>query len=441
MKVALVNNNPAVSRLATLSLSKMGCEYVEVASLDMLDGGLFDVLIIDSDTQIEDVDLKNLADKILYLASKNSPEFAGADKFLFKPFLPTEFVSVMEKLSPKEEESSEIEEFKDTQEFVAPLEESEFVDEFDDKMFDDDLPEIDEVQDKEFALDDLDLGAEFDEDGFDEPNLKDDELTKQLSELVKSIDDMPKEVAEDENLSQTEDEAMQAEMLAREEELLKEFDFSDEPLKQDEEDKSESKEEKFDELMSELTSPSYDEELDVIESIKNDIDEIENLDAKFEEELQEEFEQFGVNEESLDEPTKEDIQNFAQKLELPDEFDAELDDEKFDATNEVEFEIKEQEEFVAAKDKEASSEAEVEDFKIYQSDGSDYENIDQISETEIKRALEEGNEEVVQINQTDVKNELTHKITEHIATSLSVSSIKDALKGMNIKINITFEEK
>lgn len=436
MKVALVNNNPAVSRLATLSLSKMGCEYVEVASLDMLDSGLFDVLIIDSDTQIEDVDLKNLADKILYLASKNSPEFASADKVLFKPFLPTEFVSVMEKLSPKEEESNEIEEFKDTQEFVAPLEESEFIDEFDDKMFDDDLSEIDEVQDKEFALDDLDLGAEF-----DEPNLKDDELTKQLSELVKSIDDMPKEVAENENLNQAEDEAMQAEMLAREEELLKEFDFSDEPLKQDEEDKSESKEEKFDELMSELTSPSYDEELDVIESIKNDIDEIENLDAKFEEELQEEFEQFSVNQESLDEPTKEDIQNFAQKLELPDEFDGELDDEKFDATNEVEFEIKEQEEFVAAKDEEASSEVEIEDFKIYQSDGSDYENIDQISETEIKRALEEGNEEAVQINQTDVKNELTHKITEHIATSLSVSSIKDALKGMNIKINITFEEK
>ena len=41
----------------------------------------------------------------------------------------------------------------------------------------------------------------------------------------------------------------------------------------------------------------------------------------------------------------------------------------------------------------------------------------------------------------DIKAELTKKITEHITSSLDESSIKEALKDMNIKINISFEEK
>lgn len=441
MKVALVNTNPAVSRLATLSLSKIGCEYIEVASLDMLDSGLFDVLIIDSDVQIDGTNLKDLADKILYLASKNSPELSGADRVLFKPFLPTEFVSIMEKLSPQEERVEE-EKFEDLEDLTQPLEESKFIDELNDEIFDDSLPEITELKDDEFKLDDMEFAHESDENAFDELKIEDNNLTQELSELVKSIDDMPKELVQDENLNE-DDDAMKAEMLAREEELLKEFGFDSEALEQEDasETEAEQGEEKIDELMSELASSAYDEELDVIESIKSDIDEIENLDAKFEEELKEATKDFVAKEKFEEEVIKDDEENFAEELELPDELTGEFDDEKFEIQDEAKFEIEEHDLSTVTND-EVAIEAESKDVEIYEYEAASYDDIEQISEAQMKRALEESTDEVVpKKGDADIKTELTNKISEQIATSLSVSSIKDALKGMNIKINITFEEK
>ena len=37
MKIVLLNANPAVSRLATLALNKMGYEYVEIGNISELD--------------------------------------------------------------------------------------------------------------------------------------------------------------------------------------------------------------------------------------------------------------------------------------------------------------------------------------------------------------------------------------------------------------------
>ena len=53
MKVALLNANPAVARLATLSLEKIGYEYTQAENLSELSGE-FDVLVIDSDVDIAD---------------------------------------------------------------------------------------------------------------------------------------------------------------------------------------------------------------------------------------------------------------------------------------------------------------------------------------------------------------------------------------------------
>ena len=98
MKVALVNKNPAVSRLITLSLNKIGTEYSEFEDLNGFDDAQFDFIIIDSD-----VDSSELATdkKVMYLASRgeSKPEFATL--MLEKPFLPTEFISVFEQNIPK----------------------------------------------------------------------------------------------------------------------------------------------------------------------------------------------------------------------------------------------------------------------------------------------------------------------------------------------------
>ena len=91
MKVALINKNPAVSRLITLSLNKIGTEYSEFEDLNGFDDAQFDFIIIDSD-----VDSSELATdkKVMYLASRgeSKPEFATL--MLEKPFLPTEFIKL-----------------------------------------------------------------------------------------------------------------------------------------------------------------------------------------------------------------------------------------------------------------------------------------------------------------------------------------------------------
>lgn len=179
MKVALVNTNPAVSRLATLSLNKIGYEYVEIDNFYELEGKFFDILILDSDIEVGDVNLENIAGKILYLSSKNSPEFQLADKILPKPFLPTEFISMVESLSVFKDENSEDEndEFKEESsikfeddEHLRPLDESEFVDELSDDLFKDALDD-EKTYDDNLNVEDLeaDLSIENapDEEGED----------------------------------------------------------------------------------------------------------------------------------------------------------------------------------------------------------------------------------------------------------------------------------
>lgn len=104
MKVALINKNPAVSRLITLSLNKIGTKYSEFEDLNGFDDAQFDFIIIDSD-----VDSSELATdkKVMYLASRgeSKPEFATL--MLEKPFLPTEFISVFEQNIPKDEPAPE----------------------------------------------------------------------------------------------------------------------------------------------------------------------------------------------------------------------------------------------------------------------------------------------------------------------------------------------
>lgn len=100
MKVALINKNPAVSRLITLSLNKIGTEYSEFEDLNGFDDAQFDFIIIDSD--VDSSELATTKD-VMYLASRgeSKPEFATL--MLEKPFLPTEFISVFEQNRPKDE--------------------------------------------------------------------------------------------------------------------------------------------------------------------------------------------------------------------------------------------------------------------------------------------------------------------------------------------------
>jgi len=113
MNVALINKNPTVSRLITLSLNKLGADYIEIDEAGKLDGN-FDYIVIDSEVGSDGIDLKAHAPVIMALVprGKEKPEFA--DAVLEKPFLPTEFIEEIQKIAP--------------QDASAPSEESGFAD-------------------------------------------------------------------------------------------------------------------------------------------------------------------------------------------------------------------------------------------------------------------------------------------------------------------------
>ena len=529
MKIVLVNANPAVSRLATLALSKMGYEYVEIGDASEL-SGVFDVLIIDSDIDAKEMNLKEFANKILYLSSKNSPTFENADRILPKPFLPTEFITIVEDLASKTK-SAEPATAKDETAEVS-VKGFEFIDDPDEDVFEDEIMELDPGELRlDDELDDISQAASGKDSAFDE-----------LNEIVKAIDDMDElseKLGDEElDLDGADDEAMEFE----------EFEIA-------------AKDDKFDDLSADLDMP--DELMDIkfetadepelgatelvavnnedepgeaqdkfelgfdgsIEDIKHQIDEIdkmdelsenldtgdEPLDAKFEaadepdmaefadmdsadeqealqsleqakdddkfvvEETDEQEDIFADMDMKFDEPDEQGVQvknsalgdesllddmdvageaekeDFASEENLTqDVLDDELADDIFAVEEQGDTEISsEQEEQEIGEPEALQNEPEIEP----QIDPSEYGDIEQISEKDMALALNESGfdgGEVANLSsqkaQTTSKiNELKAQISDAVAKNLENSlqdgELREALKNLNIKINISFEEK
>lgn len=526
MKIVLVNANPAVSRLATLALSKMGYEYVEIGDASEL-SGVFDVLILDSDIDVKEMNLKEFANKILYLSSKNSPTFENADRILPKPFLPTEFITIVEDLASKTKSAEQPVATNDETAEVS-VEGFEFIDDPTGDVFEDEPMEADA---SEFKLDDEfedDLqGAPVKDGAFDELNeivkaIDDmDELSEKLEGNELDLDDTDYEPTEfDEFEIAAKDDKfddLSADIDAPDELLGGKLEMADEPelsaveLVADGEDKHEEIDDKF--------------ELDFdgsIEDIKHQIDEIdkmdelsenldtddEPLDAKFETADEPDMAKF-VDMDGADEPEalqsleqaedddkfaieeaeeQEDIfadmdmksdeqevqvknsalgdefllddmdvagevekEDFASEENLmQDALDDELAEDIFVAEEQCETEISsEQEEQEIGEPEAMQNEPEIEP----QIDPSEYGDIEQISEKDMALALNEsgfvsgeavnlGSQKAQTASKIDeLKAQISDTVAKNLENSLQDGELREALKNLNIKINISFEEK
>ncbi|WP_298057569.1 saccharopine dehydrogenase [uncultured Campylobacter sp.] len=529
MKIVLVNANPAVSRLATLALSKMGYEYVEIGDASEL-SGVFDVLIIDSDIDAKEMNLKEFANKILYLSSKNSPTFENADRILPKPFLPTEFITIVEDLANKTK-SAEPAAAKDETAEVS-VKGFEFIDDPTEDVFEDEIMELDPGELRlDDELDDISQAASGKDSAFDE-----------LNEIVKAIDDMDElseKLGDEElDLDGEDDEAMEFdefEIAAKDDkfdDLSTDLDMPDElmDIKFETADKPELGATQF------VAADSEDEpgeaedkfELDFdgsIEDIKHQIDEIdkmdelsenldtgdEPLDAKFEaanepdmakfvdmdgadepealqsleqaedddkfaiEEAEEQEDIFADMDMKSDEPDEQEVQvknsalgdefllddmdlageeekeDFKSEANLTqDALDDELADDIFAVEEQGETEISsEQEEQEISEPEALQNEPEIEP----QIDPSEYGDIEQISEKDMALALNESGFESGEAadlglhkSQTaskidELKAQISDAVAKNLENSLQDGELREALKNLNIKINISFEEK
>jgi len=327
MKVALINKNPAVSRLITLSLNKIGTEYSEFEDLNGFDDAQFDFIIIDSD-----VDSSELATdkKVMYLASRgeSKPEFATL--MLEKPFLPTEFISVFEQNIPKDEPVAE--------HGSSEQGESDFGDFSDEAMSFDEmsgfkLPDID-TNLENFA----DLDKELLESGIDSPSeeINESDLQEENEasdmESLEEFEDLQELASEDLADESVDEETSEAISDAHESEEGKDGDLAELSALVDEienmPEESEADEElnkNLDDIISQndvaglVDDENTGGELDEIDQSKFELSEIDSLDEE-------------LNSEEADEENKNlddtelDVQNLEQEELNLDEL-AKFDDE------------------------------------------------------------------------------------------------------------------
>ena len=378
MKVALINKNPAVSRLITLSLNKIGTEYSEFEDLNGFDDAQFDFIIIDSD-----VDSSELATdkKVMYLASRgeSKPEFATL--MLEKPFLPTEFISVFEQNIPKVEPAAE--------QNASEQGESDFGDFSDeainfDEMSGFKLPDID-TNLENFA----DLDKELLESGIDSPseeiNESDLQEENEVSDVesLEEFEDLQELASEDLADESVDEETSEAISDANESEESKDGDLAELSALVDEienmPEESEADEElnkNLDDIISQndvaglVDEENAGSELDEIDQSKFELSEIDSLDEE-------------LNSEETDEENKN------------------LDDTELDTTNLEQEELNLDE--LAKFDDEDSLKNELN----LEDEPKDDENLDESSE---------GYEEQIQVDDEKVEEDIKEEALDEISS-------------------------
>ena len=262
MKILLLNKNPIISKLVKLSAEKIGYDFEEKEKYKK--GLKADIIIVDSEIELDLKELSSECLKLIYLSAKKD-EKKDADGFISisKPFLPTDLLELIqeketqaidteEKVSEdknpyddmnidldnlnfqidetKEDKTEEVkEENKDKEE---PKEEAE--DEFLEESLD--FGGIDETQDKEQkdqVIDD-EKNENFDEHDLDEAlKLSEEEKNEKIDEYIDKDEDLSLDFKD------TQDEQEQKYIFGTEEELQTQtdtIDIKDDEIKVDEDE-------------------------------------------------------------------------------------------------------------------------------------------------------------------------------------------------------------
>ena len=208
MKVILLNQNPAVSRLVRLSIEKIGYkleEYSNIAQLDEQNPA--DVFICDHELVDDSVDYTPFGKHIIFLVPRNFAKKLGKHT-LEKPFLPTDFMDFVKRVATSGDDETELQEpsssdFSDTsaENFSSDINDLD-LDSFGDfdTLADDDLASRSDSTAKpsdESAKSDEGLSCSKLAQDSDEPNELD---TKNLDDILGQLD------FEDDESKQTSDE-------------------------------------------------------------------------------------------------------------------------------------------------------------------------------------------------------------------------------------------
>lgn len=501
MKILLLNENPVVSRLISLSAKKMSYDFEEINTYDE-NLGHYDVIIVDSDTPAPLKILKEKCDKLIFLAPRNQSVDIEA-QILHKPFLPTDFLNLLNQENLKIDDS-----------IVLPIDESE--NPYADISLDldslnlDDLPdennnaqesdfsleeglesltlddmEEEEASQKEIASENIDEELNLDDLSLDEEQEEDNNISEQVEvshleekheealEALSQDDILNDEVSEEkeEELETQEQDAEEQDKIEDIQELEDKTVDLDNDLSEDDEN-SNAQEISIDDVLDakEETQPDVlkEEELDktqvqdfvaddfpIVEEQETELDfddipeDAEFLgQAKEEDEAVEDFLPVVEDQENLDAHDEfEEMSNLSTQDQIKEEL-AQLDELEYDIDSDDSIKVLEdfkEEPILDDKDLPSNDEEvivpklEINDFDSLKESDIQAALGEEISTLKDNKneKLETKEEQLSSETSEEIVNELSQSIAGAITSSIKDDTLKAALKGMNMNINIS----
>lgn len=477
MKILLLNDNPVVNKLVTLSAQKTSDDLEAATTLDEINIDSCDLLVID-DTLYSDEVMQELKEKVqytksLYICSKNSEIIDGFSSILRKPFLPTDLVEKFLQLSKEIDLDSSIESSESTKV-------DEQLEEFSNQELEDSQVNEEELNSDEKS-DEVESFEEVDSDILTESSegVKVDELEEFSGQEIEEVEEPENDEL---SLDELDSEELSLEDLEEDNILLDEDDLENmDDFNLDEtvdsvldKDDLQEVQELLEATSDGLNEANYDTELDELEEFSNqasgelelddedlnideknvEVDELEdeevNLDELESEELElneEELEE--VNLDSLTEPSKstkiDELEEFSNQ-ELEESQNEEL------SLNDIEEQIESAEEELTQEDLE--SEVSLDDFDSLttndlklaigeavtedsSSESSQSTGVNDLEELSLESELKEKNLDANISTSTEItsNNDGVEKLKK-LLEALTNEEVAAAMKGMKININI-----
>jgi uncharacterized membrane protein len=485
MKILLLNNNPVVNKLVTLSVQKTSDELSTAGSTEAIEPKDYDVLILDdalySEDAMAEIESKIKYKESLYICAKDAKTADGFSKTLRKPFLPTDLVEMLISLS-KMVDTVKLDKVCETHDFCEleePHGNSGSLDEMDDfEGFEgldelDDLDGLDELEDLDEKPEPKKAAKELEIEGTDDlDDLEDDGSLDDLESLDKLDEETAEELELDEfedleNLEDDEtevegildkDELQEVQNLLEETEMEEEFNFDEsglelENIEETNEQESEA-EETLDEDLSfhehEFEKESTEEELGLDDSdlafdedleLGDDLELDEDTEFGDDLELQEEevLEKPKAKEESSDE-----LEDLASQIQSAVQS---LSDE--DLQTEVDEDLLLNIGSLTSRDLKLAIGEELNDEEETAEELDELEPIDELEEQFDEDELEdELTEDEFTVDDEQVENEKEQEsgnegveALKKLLKALSNEDVAASLKGMKININITLGDK
>ncbi|EAH5655323.1 hypothetical protein ACN2DA_000174 [Campylobacter jejuni] len=433
MKILLLNENPVVSRLVSLSAKKMSYDFEELNAYNE-NLGNYDVIVVDSDTPAPLKILKEKCDRLIFLAPRNQNVEDIDAQILQKPFLPTDFLNLLNNKDANKHTSIDLPMLSNDENPYADI------------SLDLDNLNLDDLPDENS----LDINSEGMEDLSFDDDAQDDNANKTLETQNLEQETIKEQTQED---TQTDLDLTLEDGESEKEDLSQEHTALDtEPSLDELDDKNDEDLEDNKELQANISD--FDD-LPVVEEQEKEMD-FDDLpeDAEFlgqakdNEESEEVLEEFTP---VVEEDVQDEMDDFTSNLSTQDQIKeelAQLDELDYgidsDNSSKVLEDFKDE---PILDDKELGTNEE--EVVVPNLNISDF---DTLKESDIQEALGEEilekNEEPIvsdvtkDDNSEEIVNELSQSIAGAITSSIKDDTLKAALKGMNmnININISFKE-